>query len=334
MTVETTTKGTVRELVCLSSDTKPDPGVASGLAVIRETDTNKSFYWNGTAWVEGWHPILNHISFPGGTANFMRADGTWNAPGGGAPTGADYLVGTANPDLTAEIVVGTTPGGELGGTWAAPTVDSTHSGSAHHTQSHGAADHTGDVIPAANQDFGAFFSDVAQIAAPANPASGTRRLFVDSADGKLKVRTSAGTSVSLEEGAASGNATVMHMVAYAALSKTMTNIGTSYVDIYAALSDLGNDRHLIDFSGATSFRIIYFWDYVGSGSQQVRWVDKADNANVLWESATFTADQDPGDSGWTVLPAWATGEKTIEQQGKSTTAADDPQAKGFRIFLK
>ena len=98
---------------------------------------------------------------------------------------------------------------------------------------------------------------------------------MDSADGKLKVRTSAGTSVSLEEGAASGDATVMHMVAYAALSKTMTNIGTSYVDIYAALSDLGNDRHLIDFSGATSFRIIYFWDYVGSGAQQVRWVDKA-----------------------------------------------------------
>ena len=29
-----------------------------------------------------------------------------------------------------------TPGGELGGTYDAPTVDSTHSGSAHHTQSH------------------------------------------------------------------------------------------------------------------------------------------------------------------------------------------------------
>ena len=28
--------------------------------------------------------------------------------------------------------MGTTPGGELGGTWASPTVDATHSGSAHH----------------------------------------------------------------------------------------------------------------------------------------------------------------------------------------------------------
>ena len=51
-------------------------------------------------------------------------------PGGGV-TDADYLVGTAHGDLSAEIVVGTSPGGELGGTWAAPTVDATHSGSSH-----------------------------------------------------------------------------------------------------------------------------------------------------------------------------------------------------------
>jgi hypothetical protein len=51
--------------------------------------------------------------------------------GGGAPTGADYLVGTAQGGLSAEIVVGTSPGGELGGTWASPTVDASHSGSTH-----------------------------------------------------------------------------------------------------------------------------------------------------------------------------------------------------------
>ena len=53
------------------------------------------------------------------------------AAAGAAPDSADYLVGTANGTLSAEIVVGTSPGGELGGTWASPTVDTTHSGSSH-----------------------------------------------------------------------------------------------------------------------------------------------------------------------------------------------------------
>ena len=48
-----------------------------------------------------------------------------------APATPDYLVGTAQAALSAEIVVGATPGGELGGTWPSPTVDPTHSGSAH-----------------------------------------------------------------------------------------------------------------------------------------------------------------------------------------------------------
>lgn len=46
---------------------------------------------------------------------------------------------------------------------------------------------------------GANYWDLEQIATPANPAAGARRLFVDSADGKLKVRTPGGSSVSLEE---------------------------------------------------------------------------------------------------------------------------------------
>lgn len=51
--------------------------------------------------------------------------------GGGAPLGAGYLVTVADVDLTGEVVVGLTPGGELGGTWPAPTVNATHSGSSH-----------------------------------------------------------------------------------------------------------------------------------------------------------------------------------------------------------
>ena len=53
------------------------------------------------------------------------------AGSGGAPLDATYLTTTANATLTNEVVVGSTPGGELGGTWAAPTVDATHAGCTH-----------------------------------------------------------------------------------------------------------------------------------------------------------------------------------------------------------
>ena len=56
---------------------------------------------------------------------------TGGGVGGGAPTDASYLVGAADGDLSAEIVVGATPGGELGGTWASPTVDASHGGGTH-----------------------------------------------------------------------------------------------------------------------------------------------------------------------------------------------------------
>ena len=51
---------------------------------------------------------------------------------------------------------------------------------------------------------GANFTDIAQIAAPANPSAGTRRLFVDSGSGELSVRTSGGVTVSLESGGGGG----------------------------------------------------------------------------------------------------------------------------------
>lgn len=92
--------------------------------------------------------VLESASAPGPAGPGVAAGGTvgqvltkqsstdfdtdWeDAAGGGGVTDADYLVGTAHAGLSAEIVVGTSPGGELGGTWASPTVDATHSGSSH-----------------------------------------------------------------------------------------------------------------------------------------------------------------------------------------------------------
>jgi hypothetical protein len=69
------------------------------------------------------------LAYDDGTATWVPVAQTGG--GGGAPTDATYLVTTANGTLSGEVVVGATPGGELGGTWAAPTVDTTHSGSSH-----------------------------------------------------------------------------------------------------------------------------------------------------------------------------------------------------------
>jgi len=75
------------------------------------------------------------------------------------------------------------------------------------------ADSANFILGDQNNDFNAFFQDVDGIAVPANPAAGHRRIFVDSADGILKVRTPGGTTVSLE-GAGGGEA------------NTASNVGT------------------------------------------------------------------------------------------------------------
>lgn len=64
---------------------------------------------------------------------------------------------------------------------------------------------------------GANWIDINDIATPANPALGTRRLFVDNGTGELSVRTNGGTTVSLESGG--GGATVLDDL-------TDVNIGT------------------------------------------------------------------------------------------------------------
>lgn len=77
---------------------------------------------------------------------------------------------------------------------------------------HGASAHSGDVLPdASDQTLGAGTLSVAEQAAPSNPAAGTRKLYVDSTTHKLSVRTSAGTSVSLEEQASGGSLTIQEV---------------------------------------------------------------------------------------------------------------------------
>lgn len=95
----------------------------------------------------------------------------------------DFLVGTATGELGGEIVVGATPGGELGGSWASPTVDATHSGSAHHAEDH-ASRHAADAADPLTFKYksaaGATISDADYSSAPPN---GTMAIAYDSTSG-------------------------------------------------------------------------------------------------------------------------------------------------------
>lgn len=116
------------------------------------------------------------------------------------------------------------------------------------------------------------------------------------------------------------------------VSQLKTNIGTVYIDIYVSTFDFENNFKIIDCTVFTEFRVIYSWDYVGVGTQQVRWVDQANNANVFYESPTFTSDRLATDSGWFNKPAFCSTDYQLEWQGKSTTGTDDPTAQGYIIY--
>lgn len=81
-------------------------------------------------------PILVHyIMMPISFSDLVASAHKTSHQDGGADEldiyNLDLAVGTATGVLPSEIVIGTSPGGELGGTWPSPTVDSLHSGTYH-----------------------------------------------------------------------------------------------------------------------------------------------------------------------------------------------------------
>jgi hypothetical protein len=140
-------------------DLGPQPGATTTHTVDPTvTDDYAHGYTVGSVWIN---------TTDGGV--FVLVDSTtgaavWVSVTDFAPTGVDYLVGTASSALSAEIVVGTTPGGELGGTWASPTVDATHSGSAHL-----ALGTTGSTAAAGNHGHAAYRGELLISDTPSNP---------------------------------------------------------------------------------------------------------------------------------------------------------------------
>jgi hypothetical protein len=111
--------------------------------------------------------------------------------------------------------------------------------------------HFGDVIPDANQDFGPYYSDWTQMPTPSNPATGTRRLFVDSSTGQLSVRTSAGTTVSLEA-AGSGYTTI-----YDETTQLTQRSNLKFTGSGVTCTDNGTDSTVCDVPSGSGYNTVY-----------------------------------------------------------------------------
>lgn len=111
---------------------------------------------------------------------------------------------------------------------------------------------------------------------------------------------------------------------------TLTNVGSTFKDLYAGTNSDGKSFH-VDFTGKTQVAACVDWNKIGTGTQTIQAVQADLTSNVL-----FTKDVVSGHNDFALasLPAWATGQKRIKLQVKSTTAADDPVFEACSIRLK
>ena len=95
-----------------------NPGTTSAGLNVGSIAGDPSTPTNGSLWYDSTSNELQ-ARINGATVALAAAGA------GGAPGTVDYLVGTADAGVPAAIVVGTTPQGEVGGTWGAITIDDT-----------------------------------------------------------------------------------------------------------------------------------------------------------------------------------------------------------------
>jgi hypothetical protein len=195
------------------------------------------------------------------------------AGAGGAPTDVDYLVGTASGGLSAEIVVGTSPGGELGGTWASPTVDATHSGSSH-AAVQAAAEATAAAALSAHLTDTADAHDASAISVDSTSLSGTAtdvQASLEELDNLLDDHSARHENGGADEISIAGldgtpteltnhlNDTSAAHAASAISADSTTLVGTG-TDVQAVLEELDNGiaDHLADTSAAHAASAISF----------------------------------------------------------------------------
>lgn len=116
------------------------------------------------------------------------------------------------------------------------------------------------------------------------------------------------------------------------VARTMTNIGTAFVDLVLGLN---GGRQSVDFTGYTEIRVVGHWNDIGGSIHTVRVVDATNVNNVLAEIAMSSGvGEKEFDSGWVAKPAWAVGEKWLKPQGKAATGADDPVFRDCQVLVR
>lgn len=297
-----------RNALSASSDAEGNEVVALGQLVF-VADTETHYRWDGSTWdvfgaggggvssiaKSGSAALTGDVTLSEGanvTLTQAGQDIQIAATGAaGAPSTVDYLVGTADAGLSAEIVVGTSPGGELGGTWASPTVDVTHSGSAHHTQSH---DHSaaGDgttLSPAA--------LNIPNAAAPAPTTEG--QAAWDNDDNYLRIGDGAASKDFFPTVDATSDPLAVSTAAADGTEKTTARkdhvhpheaAHIAHDTVWAAKGDLitgtANDTAAVTTVGADD--TILMADSAAAGG--VKWVASASPSAVAAAAATGTAD--------------------------------------------
>lgn len=124
--------------------------------------------------------------------------------------------------------------------------------------------------------------------------------------------------------------------------QTFTNIGTSYVDVFAAL--YSGFPHGLDTSGFTRFGVVILWNKNGgTGRHDMRLVEASAPTNVIIHTegrTVATVGVDGLTNGVTedyniaIPQAYKNWVGRVKLQAKSTVANDDPIFDAFLLYLR
>lgn len=112
---------------------------------------------------------------------------------------------------------------------------------------------------------------------------------------------------------------------------TKTNIPAAYANVY-----IGNagEGQLVDFSTFKQYRLVIAVNKIGTGTHDSGLMDVTNVANVVAISDAAAAGEKTLDSGWTDLPAWASGEKILKPVARDSLATGDPVYHQFALYLR